>query len=312
MPQQTYVCKQEMKPKLFLHPLRNKLKNKWRKTCCDFHVGGSSPHHKVPAKELFFPSPPRVFPIHIPSFLTTPPGRQGAPHSPAPHPQISRSRSPQDSGADWWRSGPQRRVTPRDWSAGAAQGGTQRVYKEGAAAAERGQSERCGGERAWGARRSPQPQPPFPAGDGSSRSVRPRWRRWPTPAMLCYVTRPDAVVMEVEVEAKANGEDCLNQVRGVPRGAGGGLPLFPPFSPLPSVSDAGLAASFSSPLSGPAMVIAFLLHLCEGRAGCRGMRRGLGRPRPRCCSPILTPNLGAGGHEESCLAAARQPGRGPR
>nr|XP_042716442.1 E3 ubiquitin-protein ligase MYLIP isoform X2 [Chrysemys picta bellii] len=32
------------------------------------------------------------------------------------------------------------------------------------------------------------------------------------PAMLCYVTRPDAVVMEVEVEAKANGEDCLNQV----------------------------------------------------------------------------------------------------
>lgn len=34
--------------------------------------------------------------------------------------------------------------------------------------------------------------------------------------MLCYVTRPDAVVMEVEVEAKANGEDCLNQVRGRP------------------------------------------------------------------------------------------------
>ncbi|XP_020654250.1 E3 ubiquitin-protein ligase MYLIP isoform X2 [Pogona vitticeps] len=30
--------------------------------------------------------------------------------------------------------------------------------------------------------------------------------------MLCYVTRPDAVVMEVEVEAKGNGEDCLNQV----------------------------------------------------------------------------------------------------
>lgn len=110
-----------------------------------------------------------------------------------------------------------------------AGGGRQRVYKEGAAAAERGQSERCGRERAWEARRIPQPQPPFPAGDGSSRSVRPRWRRWPTPAMLCYVTRPDAVVMEVEVEAKANGEDCLNQVRGVPRGAGGGLPLFPTF-----------------------------------------------------------------------------------
>lgn len=31
--------------------------------------------------------------------------------------------------------------------------------------------------------------------------------------MLCYVTRPDSVVMEVEVDAKANGEDCLNKVR---------------------------------------------------------------------------------------------------
>lgn len=30
--------------------------------------------------------------------------------------------------------------------------------------------------------------------------------------MLCHVTRPDAVVMEVEVDAKANGEDCLNKV----------------------------------------------------------------------------------------------------
>lgn len=30
--------------------------------------------------------------------------------------------------------------------------------------------------------------------------------------MLCHVTRPDAVVMEVEVDAKGNGEDCLNQV----------------------------------------------------------------------------------------------------
>lgn len=30
--------------------------------------------------------------------------------------------------------------------------------------------------------------------------------------MLCYVTRPDAVVMEVEVDPKANGEDCLKQV----------------------------------------------------------------------------------------------------
>uniref|UniRef100_A0A8C7ZYR1 RING-type E3 ubiquitin transferase n=1 Tax=Oryzias sinensis TaxID=183150 RepID=A0A8C7ZYR1_9TELE len=30
--------------------------------------------------------------------------------------------------------------------------------------------------------------------------------------MLCHVTRPDSVVMEVQVDAKANGEDCLNKV----------------------------------------------------------------------------------------------------
>ncbi|CAB1421531.1 unnamed protein product [Pleuronectes platessa] len=30
--------------------------------------------------------------------------------------------------------------------------------------------------------------------------------------MLCHVTRPDSVVMEVEVDGKANGEDCLNKV----------------------------------------------------------------------------------------------------
>lgn len=44
------------------------------------------------------------------------------------------------------------------------------------------------------------------------------------PAMLCYVTRPDAVLMEVEVEAKANGEDCLNQVRAA---IGKGIPSCP-------------------------------------------------------------------------------------
>lgn len=33
--------------------------------------------------------------------------------------------------------------------------------------------------------------------------------------MLCHVTRPDSVVMEVEVDAKANGEDCLNKVGGL-------------------------------------------------------------------------------------------------
>lgn len=31
--------------------------------------------------------------------------------------------------------------------------------------------------------------------------------------MLCHVTRPDSVVMEVEVDAKGNGEDCLNKVK---------------------------------------------------------------------------------------------------
>ncbi|KPP69997.1 E3 ubiquitin-protein ligase MYLIP-A-like [Scleropages formosus] len=30
--------------------------------------------------------------------------------------------------------------------------------------------------------------------------------------MICHVTRPDSVVMEVEVDAKSNGEDCLNEV----------------------------------------------------------------------------------------------------
>lgn len=39
--------------------------------------------------------------------------------------------------------------------------------------------------------------------------------------MLCHVTRPDSVVMEVEVDAKANGEDCLNKVV-----CGGNAPLF--------------------------------------------------------------------------------------
>lgn len=148
---------------------------------------------------------------------------------------------------------------------------------------------------------------PFPAGDGSSsRSVRPRWRRWPTPAMLCYVTRPDAVVMEVEVEAKANGEDCLNQVRGVPSEAGGGLPYFPPyflplFFPLPSMLDAGVAASLSPPLSGPATVIAFLLHLC-GKGGLPGdggggwvMGGGSGGLGLAAAAPHLNPHPEVGG-----------------
>lgn len=30
--------------------------------------------------------------------------------------------------------------------------------------------------------------------------------------MLCHITRPDSVVLEVEVDPKANGEDILNKV----------------------------------------------------------------------------------------------------
>ncbi|XP_030638395.1 E3 ubiquitin-protein ligase MYLIP-B [Chanos chanos] len=30
--------------------------------------------------------------------------------------------------------------------------------------------------------------------------------------MLCHITRPDSLVMEVEVDSKANGEDCLNKI----------------------------------------------------------------------------------------------------
>ncbi|XP_047240768.1 E3 ubiquitin-protein ligase MYLIP-A [Girardinichthys multiradiatus] len=37
-------------------------------------------------------------------------------------------------------------------------------------------------------------------------------RLYKSQKMLCHVTRPDSVVMEVEVDAKANGEDCLNKV----------------------------------------------------------------------------------------------------
>ncbi|KAF7211120.1 E3 ubiquitin-protein ligase MYLIP-A [Nothobranchius furzeri] len=37
-------------------------------------------------------------------------------------------------------------------------------------------------------------------------------QRFTAAKMLCHVTRPDSVVMEVEVDAKANGEDCLNKV----------------------------------------------------------------------------------------------------
>lgn len=142
--------------------------------------------------------------------------------------------------------------------------------------------------------------------------------------MLCYVTRPDAVVMEVEVEAKANGEDCLNQVRGVPSGAGGGLPYFPPyffplFFPLPSMLDAGVAASLSPPLSGPATVIAFLLHLC-GKGGLPGdgeggwvMGGGSGGLGLAAAAPHLNPHPEMGGrHERTRRAAARPPGRGPR
>lgn len=69
------------------------------------------------------------------------------------------------------------------------------------------------------------------------------------PAMLCYVTRPDAVLMEVEVEAKANGEDCLNQVRAT---IGNGIPacLWEALGPQGCASGAGQRCS-SGPWSAP-------------------------------------------------------------
>lgn len=57
-----------------------------------------------------------------PSRLSSPHPQAGRGRPTAP-PKISRSRSPEDGGADWRRSGPQRRAEPRDWSAGTAQGG---------------------------------------------------------------------------------------------------------------------------------------------------------------------------------------------
>lgn len=91
------------------------------------------------------------------------------------------------------------------------------------------------------------------------------------PAMLCYVTRPDAVLMEVEVEAKANGEDCLNQVRHPGQGGGSlrlvsrgpwaskpgpGVPCAPPARGSPR------RCSGSSGHSSPSS-----LQACSARAG---------------------------------------------
>lgn len=104
--------------------------------------------------------------------------------------------------------------------------------------------------------------------------------------MLCYVTRPDAVVMEVEVEAKANGEDCLNQVRpaaGRPLGAGdrwgpeGGAPSFPhPTSPP-------LMAGEPPPFFPFIYLFSSLLPFFSLHVGCRGC--SIPRSRPVCPQP---------------------------
>lgn len=133
---------------------------------------------------------------------------------------------PGDGGADWW--GRRLAIGPQVPLGG---GGRERgrVYVEGICGGSGASGAQALGERGrrvgrWpslGGRRRQRPgthirlsrQLRLPA--GGSRSGCPcQRRRWLAPAMLCYVTRPDAVVMEVEVEAKANGEDCLNQVRG--------------------------------------------------------------------------------------------------
>lgn len=147
-------------------------------------------------------------------------------------------RGPQQKGAGrlYQRSPPSRRRQSGCWSAapprrpGRPAGGLARGWRGGGR----------GGPRGGGQRRCSLPRANFAEpGAGSE-----RWRGGSpahtkeeaavaaaaAPAMLCYVTRPDAVLMEVEVEAKANGEDCLNQVttrgqageggRPVPRGRG--------------------------------------------------------------------------------------------
>lgn len=108
------------------------------------------------------------------------------------------------------------------------------------------------------------------------------------PAMLCYVTRPDAVLMEVEVEAKANGEDCLNQVRtGGPcrppeAGVGGGLAVVPAAAVGSAPQAPGLrpllpeAVGARGPLPG-------------ARGGGPSVGVGRGRDGPRACHPVPEP-----------------------
>lgn len=98
------------------------------------------------------------------------------------------------------------------------------------------------------------------------------------PAMLCYVTRPDAVLMEVEVEAKANGEDCLNQVRAT---VGTGIPACPreASGPLGCSSRAGRRCT-SGPWSVPGTPGSSLLLLAVGSEGEGAWRtRTVGNPR---------------------------------
>lgn len=89
-------------------------------------------------------------------------------------------------------------------------------------------------------------------------------------AMLCYVTRPDAVLMEVEVEAKANGEDCLNQVRT--RGQARGPGRFP---------------EAEGPRCGAGT------RRLPGAGGAAAAAAGLVRPRRPACAPSSTRPWGA-------------------
>lgn len=106
--------------------------------------------------------------------------------------------------------------------------------------------------------------------------------------MLCYVTRPDAVLMEVEVEAKANGEDCLNQVRtGGPcrppeAGVGGGLAV---------VAAAAVGSAPQAPGLRPLLPEAVGARgpLPGARGGGPSVGVGRGRDGPRACHRVPQP-----------------------
>lgn len=158
--------------------------------------------------------------------------------------------------------------------------------------------------------------------------------------MLCYVTRPDAVLMEVEVEAKANGEDCLNQVRlrgqaetrSIPQGGGAswqcqalGRATWQGLGGA-AVAAEGSAAPGSSPqarggrtllLAGTGCAASLpVLRECVGVGVRRTRAASAGHPAPparhfsrkkavqhTCCRCVQNPNLvTAGPGNDNCVS----------